>query len=55
VLVSSLIVGILVGCTNLQTFFSAGFCFLSNERHADYYLASRTSFSRQAYSNHVYL
>ena len=23
----------ILGCTNLQTFFSAGFCFLSNETH----------------------
>ena len=29
----------ILGCTNLQTFFSAGFCFLSNETHADYYWA----------------
>lgn len=29
----------ILGCTNLQTFFSAGFCFLSNETHADYHWA----------------
>ena len=29
----------ILGCTNLQTFFSAGFCFLSNETLADYYWA----------------
>ena len=27
----------ILGCTNLQTFFSAGFCFLSNETYADYH------------------
>jgi hypothetical protein len=29
----------ILGCTNLQTFFSAGFCFLSNETQADYHWA----------------
>jgi hypothetical protein len=29
----------IIGCTNLQTFFSAGFCFLSNNTHADYHWA----------------
>ena len=29
----------ILGCTNLQTFFSAGFCFLSNETYTDYYWA----------------
>jgi hypothetical protein len=29
----------ILGCTNLQTFFSAGFCFLSNETYADYHWA----------------
>jgi hypothetical protein len=29
----------ILGCTNLQTYFSAGFCFLSSETHADYYWA----------------
>ena len=29
----------ILGCTNLQTFFSAGFCFLSSETHADYHWA----------------
>jgi hypothetical protein len=28
-----------LGCTNLQTFFSAGFCFLSNEIQAGYHWA----------------
>ena len=26
----------IIGCTNLQTFFSAGFCFLRNETEQDY-------------------
>jgi hypothetical protein len=29
----------ILGCTNLQTFFSAGFCFLRNETEADYHWA----------------
>ena len=29
----------ILGCTNLQTFFSAGFCFLSSETQADYHWA----------------
>src|SRR5579871_2251040 len=29
----------ILGCTNLQTFFSAGFCFLHNETQEDYYWA----------------
>jgi hypothetical protein len=29
----------ILGCTNLQTFFSAGFCFLRNETYDDYYWA----------------
>ena len=29
----------ILGCTNLQTFFSAGFCFLRNETQADYHWA----------------
>jgi hypothetical protein len=29
----------ILGCTNLQTFFSAGFCFLRNETEDDYYWA----------------
>lgn len=29
----------ILGCTNLQTFFSAGFCFLGNETQADYHWA----------------
>ena len=29
----------ILGCTNLQTFFSAGFCFLHNETQADYHWA----------------
>lgn len=29
----------ILGCTNLQTFYSAGFCFLSNETQADYHWA----------------
>jgi hypothetical protein len=29
----------ILGCTNLQTFFSAGFCFLRNETQVDYHWA----------------
>jgi hypothetical protein len=29
----------ILGCTNLQTFFSVGFCFLRNETEGDYYWA----------------
>jgi hypothetical protein len=29
----------IVGCTSLQTFFSAGFCFLRNESESDYHWA----------------
>jgi hypothetical protein len=36
----------ILGCTNLQTFFSAGFCFLHRETHTDYYWALST-FIRQ--------
>ena len=32
----------ILGCTNLQTFFSAGFCFLRNETQLDYYWAVTT-------------
>ena len=32
----------ILGCTNLQTFFSAGFCFLRNETDLDYYWAVST-------------
>jgi hypothetical protein len=32
----------ILGCTNIQTFFSAGFCFLRNETHQDYYWAIST-------------
>ncbi len=32
----------ILGCTNLQTFFSAGFCFLRNEAHIDYHWAVST-------------
>jgi hypothetical protein len=32
----------ILGCTNLQTFFSAGFCFLSSETEMDYYWAVST-------------
>ena len=32
----------ILGCTNLGTFFSAGFCFLRNETHQDYYWAVST-------------
>ncbi|OWY49387.1 Transcription factor FAR1-related protein [Alternaria alternata] len=29
----------IIGCTNLQTFYSAGFCFLTNQTQADYHWA----------------
>jgi hypothetical protein len=32
----------ILGCTNLQTFFSAGFCFLRNETQLDYHWAVST-------------
>lgn len=32
----------ILGCTNLQTFFSAGFCFLRNETKQDYFWAVST-------------
>ena len=32
----------ILGCTNLQTFFSAGFCFLRNETQLDYHWAVAT-------------
>jgi hypothetical protein len=32
----------ILGCTNLATFFSAGFCFLRNETHMDYHWAVST-------------
>jgi hypothetical protein len=32
----------ILGCTNLQTFFSAGFCFLRNETYQDYHWAVST-------------
>lgn len=36
----------IVGCTNLQTFFSAGFCFLRTETDGDYYWALSTFLHR---------
>jgi hypothetical protein len=35
----------ILGCTNLQTFFSAGFCFLRTETRQDYYWAVSTFFN----------
>ena len=32
----------ILGCTNLQIFFSAGFCFLRNETYEDYFWAVST-------------
>jgi hypothetical protein len=36
----------MVGCTNLETFFSAGFCFLRQETEQDYYWAVSTFLHR---------
>lgn len=43
----------ILSCTNLQTFFSAGFCFLSNKTYADYHWAIG-KFLRQACNSHVF-
>lgn len=41
----------ILGCTNLQTFFSAGFCFLSSETQADYHWAIANFLLKTGYNN----
>jgi MULE transposase domain len=45
----------ILGCTNLQTFFSAGFCFLRNETQEDYYWAVSTFLAKTTFYPHVFI
>lgn len=46
----------ILGCTNLQTFFSAGFCFLRNETYLDYHWAISTFLAKtKAFQPRVFI
>jgi hypothetical protein len=45
----------ILGCTNLQTYFSAGFCFLRNETREDYYWAVSTFLAKTTPNPRVFI